>query len=106
MITELTQDDGNRPLEGTNKTLCTERAMRKEQCHHKRMTRLTCEYPRVSGRGMGGQWPATVSRALNTTMPTQVLLKENIIFITPTRVWPQVKQQGGNTAPLINRKLN
>ena len=34
------------------------------------------------------------------------LLKEVlIIFITSTIVWPQVKQQGGNTAPPINRKL-
>ena len=32
------------------------------------------------------------------------LLKEVIIFITSTIVWPQVKQQGGNTAPPINRK--
>ena len=29
-----------------------------------------------------------------------------IIFITPTIAWPQVKQQGGNTALPINRKLN
>ena len=35
------------------------------------------------------------------------LLKEAIIFfITSTTVWPQVKQQGGNTAPLINRQLD
>ena len=35
------------------------------------------------------------------------LLKEvAIIFITSTIVWPQVKQQGGNTAPLVNRKLD
>ena len=34
------------------------------------------------------------------------LLKEvDSIFITSTIVWPQVKQQGGNTAPPINRKL-
>ena len=29
-----------------------------------------------------------------------------IIFITSTIVWPQVKQQGGNTAPPINSKLD
>ena len=29
-----------------------------------------------------------------------------ITFITSSRVWPQVKQQGGNTAPPINRKLD
>ena len=31
---------------------------------------------------------------------------EEISFITSTIVWPQVKQQGGNTAPPINRKLD
>ena len=37
----------------------------------------------------------------------QDLLKEvTIVFITSTIVWPQVKQQGGNTAPPINRKLD
>ena len=36
----------------------------------------------------------------------QNLLKEvTIIFITSTIVWPRVKQQGGNTALPINRKL-
>ena len=29
-----------------------------------------------------------------------------LIFITSTTVWPQVKQQGGNTAPPFNRRLN
>ena len=29
-----------------------------------------------------------------------------ITFITPTIVWPQAKQLEGNTAPLINRKLD
>ena len=92
MLTELTQDDGNRPLKGKNKTLCTARARRKEQCPHKRLTRLACECPRVSGGGVGRQWLATVSGALNSIMPAQVLLKEDtIIFITPTRVWPHVK---------------
>ena len=36
-----------------------------------------------------------------------VLLNEvAIIFITPTTVWSQVKQQGGNTTLPINRKLD
>ena len=35
------------------------------------------------------------------------LLNEvTIIFITSTIVWSQVKQQGGNTAPPISRKLD
>ena len=44
---------------------------------------------------------------LNMTVDKQDFLKEvAIIFITSTIVWPQVKQQGGNTAPTINRKLD
>ena len=35
-----------------------------------------------------------------------VLKEVTIIFITSTIVWSQVKQQGGNTAPLINRQLD
>ena len=59
------------------------------------------------GRGVGWQWPAAVSGALSVAMHAWDLLKEiTIIFITPTIVWPQVKQQGGNTAPPINRKLD
>ena len=38
--------------------------------------------------------------ALSIAVPAWDLLKEvPIIFITSTTVWPQVKQQGGNTAP-------
>ena len=55
---------------------------------------------------MGRHWPAAVSGELNTTVPAQILLKEvTITIITPTIVWPQAKEQGGNTAPPINRKL-
>ena len=41
MIIELTQDWGNRILEGTNKTLCTPGPRRKEQWPHKRLSQ-TC----------------------------------------------------------------
>ena len=35
------------------------------------------------------------------------LVKEvTVIFIISTIIWPQVKQQGGNTAPPFNRKLD
>ena len=58
-------------------------------------------------RGMGQQWPAPGLGVLNITVCAQDLLKEvTIIFITSTTVGPQVKQQGGNTAPPINRKLD
>ena len=48
---------------------------------------------------MSQQWPAIGSGALSAAVRAQDLLKEvTIIFITSTIVWPQVKQQGGNTA--------
>ena len=56
---------------------------------------------------VGQQWPAAGSGALSVVLHTQDPLKEvAIIFITSTIAWAQVKQQGGNTAPPINRKLD
>ena len=106
-ITEFTQDWGNRFLEGTNKT-CAHQDPGKKSSHLKRdRARLACEHPGVSGQGVGQQWPAAGSGALKTMVRPQVLLKEvTIIFFTSTIVWLQVKQQGGNTAPPINRKLD
>ena len=47
------------------------------------------------------------SGALSAGVPAWDLWKgEVIIFITSTLVWSQVKQQGGKTAPPINRKLD
>ena len=52
----------------------------------------------VSGAGLG---------ALSAAVHACVFLKDvTIICITSTIVCPQVKQQGGNTAPPINRKLD
>ena len=45
--------------------------------------------------------------ALRAAVCAWDLLKEvAIIYITSTIVWSQVKQQGGNTALAINRKLD
>ena len=45
--------------------------------------------------------------ALSAAVTAWDLSKEvAIIFITSTIVWPQVKQQGGNTALPIDRKLD
>ena len=56
---------------------------------------------------MGWQWPAAQLGALSVAVHAWDLLKdETIILITSTIVWPQVKQQGGNTALPINRKLD
>ena len=50
---------------------------------------------------MGRQWPASGSEVLTAAVPPWDLLKEvTIIFLTSTMVWPQVKQQERNTAPL------
>ena len=56
---------------------------------------------------MDWQWPAAGFGALGVAVCAWDLLKEvTIIFITSTTVWPQVKQQGGNIALSINRKLD
>ena len=69
--------------------------------------RLAYECPGVSGEGVGRQWPVAGSGALSAAVTAWDLLKEvAIIFMTSTIVWPQVKPQGGNTAPPISRKLD
>ena len=56
---------------------------------------------------MDQQWPAAGLEALSAAVCAWDLVKEvDIIFIPSTIVWPQVKQQEGNTAPPINRKLD
>ena len=56
---------------------------------------------------MGWWWPAAGLGALRVAMCAWDLLKEvTIIYINSTIVWSQVKQQGGNTALPINRKLD
>ena len=68
---------------------------------------LAYEYPGIASRGMDWWWPAAGLGALSVAMHAGDLLKEvAIIFMTSTIVWPQVKQQGGNTALPIRRKLN
>ena len=63
------------------------------------------ELPAKAWRGWW--WPAAGSGALSAAVRAWGLLKEVvIIFITSTIVWPQAKQQEGNTAPPINRKLD
>ena len=55
---------------------------------------------------MGQQWPAAGLGVLSAAVHAWDLLKEVvIIFNTSAIVWPQVKQQGGNTAPPINKKI-
>ena len=51
-------------------------------------------------------WPAAGSKALSAAVPAWGILKEvTIIFITSTIVWPQVKQQGGNSNFVNQHKI-
>ena len=106
MITELTQDWGNRLLEGTNKTLCTrtqEKGAVTPQETDPDLPMSVQESPAEAwvGGGLLQGWYNACSSA------SWDLLKEvTIIFITSTIVWSQVKQQGGNTALPIYRKLD
>ena len=107
MIIELTQDWGNRLLEGTNKTSCTPRPRRKEQGPP---PETDPDSPVSVQESPAEVWVGSrllQSAALNTTVRAQDLLKEvAIVFIAPSIVCSQVKRQGGDTAPSINRKLD
>ena len=96
MITALTQDQGNRLLEGTNKTLCTSAARRKKKCPHKRLSQTCLRVSRSLWQRRGSTVACCRVVALNTTVHAQVLLKEvAIIFITTTIVWPQSNNREG-----------
>ena len=102
----LTQDWGKGLVEGTNRTLCTAEPRRKEQWPHKRLTRTCPGMSRSLQWRCGLRWPAAGSGALSAAVHAWDLLKEvAITFITSTIVWPQVRQQGGNIALPINKKL-
>ena len=104
---ELTQHWGNRLLEGTHKTCAHQDPGERSSDPTRDGPRLAHECSGVSGRGVGWWWPAAESGALSAAVHAWKLLKEvSIIFITSTIVRPQVKQQGGNTAPPTNRKLD
>ena len=103
LMTELTQDCGNRLLEGTNKTCAHQDLGERSSDPTRDWPRPACECPGVYSGGVGWQWPAAASGALNTSSP---LKKVTIIFITPIIVWSQVKQQGRNTTQFINRELD
>ena len=99
LITALTQDQGNRLLEGTNKALCTSAARRKEQCPHRRLSQTCLRVSRSLWQRCGSTAACCRVGALNTTVSTHILLKEvSIIFITPTIVWPQSNNREGTQA--------
>ena len=95
-LPELTQDWGNRLLEGTNRTLCASGPRRKKEWPTKDWFRLSCECPGVSSRSVGQQWPAAGLRAMSEAVGAWDLFSEvTIIFITSTIVWPQVNNREG-----------
>ena len=104
---ELTWDWGNRPLEGTNKTCAHQDPGEKSSDPTRGWPGPASEWSGVSGRGVGQAWPATGLGALSAVVHARGLLKEvDVIFSTSTIVWPQVRQQGVNTASPIKRKLD
>ena len=106
-ITELPQDWENRLLKGTNTHVHT-RTQEKGAVSPQETEPDLCV---CVSRSLWQRLVLTVScsgvRTLNTVVCAKVILKEvAITFITPTIFWPQAKQQGKNTALLINRKLD
>ena len=94
MITALTQDQGNRLLEGTNKTLCTSAARRKKKCPHKRLSQTCLRVSRSLWQRRGSTVACCRVGALNTTVHAQVLLKE--VAINLTIELPELPQDWGN----------
>ena len=73
---ELTQDWGNRLLEGTNKTLCTQDPGERSSDPHERLTQTCRECPGAFNRSVGQLWPAAGLGALSAAVRVQDLLKE------------------------------
>ena len=81
-------------MEGTNRTFALG-PRRNEQGPHKRLTRLACECPGVSSRGVGRWWPAAGLGALSAAVHAWDLLKE--VAINPTIEPSELTQDWGNT---------
>ena len=99
---------GNQTLGGHQKNPVCPRTQKKGAVTPQETARLAHECPGVSGGGMGWRWPAAGSGARSAPVHAwHLFLKEvTIIFISSTTVWPQVKQQGGDTAHQRKIRLN
>ena len=97
---------GKQTLGGHKQNLVHTRTQEKGSDPTRDRSRLSRECSGVSGGGVGQRWPAAGLGTLNEAVPAQDLLKEvTIIFITPTIVWPQVKQQGREHSPTHHQKI-
>ena len=96
-LPEPTHEWGNWRLESTNEAWAHQDPGKRSSYPTRDGPRLVCECPGVSGGSVGRRWPDAGLGAWSAAVPAWDLLKEvAIIFITPTIVWSQVKQQGGN----------
>ena len=89
---------GKHTLRGDKQNLCAPGPRRKEQWPHKRLIQ-TCPWVSRSLQQRHGSVVACFKvRGTECSSGCRDLLKEvTIIFITSTIVWPQVKQQEGNS---------
>ena len=106
MITELPQDWGSRLFEGTTKPRVYQHPG--ERSTDPRGTDpdlpVSVQESPAEACVLGGLLQGRGHRA---AVCARDLLKEaTTVFITSTIVWSRVKQQGGNTALPINRKLD
>ena len=107
LITELTQDWGNRLFVGTNKTLCAPGSRRKEQLPHKSLSQMFLWVSRSLRQRC--RLAVACCRVWDTEGSSVCVGPfkggRHYIFITSTIVWSQLKQQGRNTVLPINRKV-
>ena len=102
---ELTQEWGNRLLEGKNRNVCTRTQEKGAVIPQENGPDL----PMSVQVSLGEAWVDGGCRVGGTELSNARLGPfegDCVIFITSTIVWLQVKQQGGNTASPINRKLD
>ena len=92
---ELTQDCGNRLLEGTNRNLCAPGPRRKEQWPHKRLAQTWLGMSRSLWWRCGSTMACFRVRGTECSSAWDLLKEVAIIFITSTIGWPQVNNREG-----------
>ena len=90
LVRELSQDWGNRLVEGTTKPCVNQDAGERSSDPHRRLSQACCECLGASSGGVGQPWPAAGSGALTATV------------LGASACWhksgKESIQQGGNTA--------